>query len=163
MDIGMKAFYDRPKQARLGISILERNGLHINHVQYYKKKWGEVEYFNARGDVTRRILKAFLYGVAGGFAVGCLLGFLLLRLDLMNPFSAMGTVGTILSVGVICAFVVPAFSTGLAAIFSENAVDVDESDFNGDQVVVDFHVNLKEREQAESLLKENGAHNILID
>ena len=51
----------------------------------------------------------------------------------------------------------------MAVVFSEDKVDIDESDFNDDQVVVDFHVELNEKDKAESLLKETGAHNIIFE
>lgn len=163
MDIGMKAFYNQPKQARRAMDVLKERGLHVNHVHYYKKKWGHIENFNARGNVSRRIGKSFLYGALGGFLGGCALGFILLSLGAINPFQDMGYLGTALSIGVIGMFTVPAFTTGLAAVYSEKAVDVSETDFNGDQVVVDFHVEIEEKEKAEALLKENGAHNILVE
>lgn len=163
MDIGMKAFYQQPKQARRAMERLKNAGLHINQIHYYKKKWGKVEYFNARGDVARRIGLSFIYGALGGFALGCLIGYLLLAFNIISNFQDMGDFGTVIAIGVIGAFTVPAFTTGLAAVFSEDKVDIDESDFNGDQVVVDFHVNLQEREKAEELLKKNGARNVLFE
>lgn len=161
MDVAMKAFYGKPIQARKAIRFLQDKGLHINRVNYYKRKWGNVENFNARGNVSRKILKSFFYGVLSGFVLGTVVGFSLLRFEVINTFQDMGVFGTTLAIGVIGAFFVPAIATLLAAISSEDTVDIDEADFDGDQVVVDFHVELKESEQAEDLLKIAGAHKVL--
>lgn len=163
MEIGMKAFYQQPRQARRAMETLKERGLHVNRVHYYKKKKGGVEYFHARGNVAKRIAKAFVFGALGGFALGAAGGFILLFFDIVPPFQDMNFLGTVVAIGVIGAFTLPAFTTALAAVFSEDAVDLDEGDFNGDQVVVDFHVENDERDQAESLLKKTGAHNILSE
>lgn len=163
MEIGMKAFYQQPKQARRGMDLLKERGLHVNRIHYYKKKQGKVEFFNARGNVARRIAKAFVYGGVAGFFLGALIGYILLSFGIVSPFQDMGVLGTVVSIGLIGMFTVPAFATGIAAVFSEAAVDIDETDFNGDQVVVDFHVERGERDQAEDLLKKSGARNVLTE
>lgn len=163
MEIGMKAFYQQPKQARRAMNMLTQKGLHIKKIHYYKKNIGDVENFNARGNVARKIGRAFVYGASIGFVTGCIIGFILISFSILEPFQGMNAFGTVIAIGVIGAFTIPAFTTVLAAVFSEDKVDIDESDFNGDQVVVDFHVELKEKEQAEELLRESGAHNVLYE
>lgn len=159
----MKAFYQQPSQARRALKVLKEKGLHVSHVNYYKKAWGHVENFNARGTILRRIVKYIALGALGGFVAGCVGAFILLSLGVVNTFQDMGFTGTILAIGMIGAFVVPPFTAAIAAVFSEDKVDVDEADFNGDEVVVDFHVEVEERDKAESLLKENGAHNVIYE
>lgn len=163
MEIGMKAFYGRPKQARSAMDKLKRKGIHVTHINYYKKKWGNVENFNARGDVTRKVGRNLIYGAVAGFLIGGILGFVLLATETISTFQDMSFWQTVIAIGAIGAFTVPAFSTALAVVFSEDKVDIDESDFNDDQVVVDFHVELNEKDKAESLLKETGAHNIIFE
>ena len=163
MEIGMKAFYQQPRQARRAMNLMKEKGLHISHVHFYKKKWGHVENFNARGGVARRIAKYFLVGGIAGFILGSLLGYLLLTFNVIQTFQDMSFWGTAFAIGAIAAFTVPAFTSALASVLSEDKVDVDDSDFNGDQVVVDFHVEVEEKDKAENLLKENGAHNVIYE
>ncbi|MCO4754346.1 MAG: hypothetical protein KC478_07675 [Bacteriovoracaceae bacterium] len=163
MEIGLKAFYGRPTQARSSMKTLKERGIHVSHISYYKKQWGHVENFNARGNVTRKVGKNLVYGAISGFLLGGLIGYILLATESITTFQDMSFWQTVVAIGAIGAFTIPAFSTALAVVFSEDKVDIDESDFNGDQVVVDFHIQLQEKDKAEQLLKKTGAHNIIYE
>lgn len=160
MDVGLKAFYPHVKAARYSIAYLQAQGVKVKQVKFYKKGAGRPEFFNASANVAQKVRRWGGIGFMMGFGISLLLSGILMFFGIINPFHEMSSFLSLAIISLVGGVFCLAVMATVGVIISEDKVDIAQSDFNGANVVVDMHVDLKDGVVVDELLKMSGAQNV---